>query len=271
LAFSPRAEALLYEAKRISNRLGSDLVLIHAGEKNGSLEKRMKLMLSRVGIDQDKVEIVWEEGKPLDVLTDVCQRENINLLVLGAIQNEAMLRYYIGSIARKISRRPPCSLLLVTDPQKKSSKLNSVVVNGIDHPKTENTILKTLDFSKAFDVNEVIIVEEVKASKLKTRIDDNETLEKAFEEREIMRKAENERMADFVRPLQKQVSSNIKMKCVFGKEGYSIGHFAEVKNADLLVMNSPDKKLGFLDRFFPHDLEYVLSDMPCDLMIVHPD
>ena len=71
-------------------------------------------------------------------------------------------------------------------------------------------------------------------------------------------------------PLQMKGSAKISMKCVFGKEGYSIGHFAEIWGADLLVMNSPDKKLGFLDRFFPHDLEYVLSDMPCDLMIVHP-
>lgn len=270
MAFSPRAEALLYEAKRISYRLQSELVLIHAGEKNKNLEKRMQLMLSRVGIARENVQIIWEEGNPIDVLSEVCYRENIDLLVLGAIQNEAMLRYYIGSVARKISRRPPCSLLLVTEPKETSSELNSVVVNGINHPKTENTILKTLAFSKAFHVNEVIIVEEVKSSKLKTRIDDNETLEKAFEEREIMRKAENERIANFIRPHQKDFDISIKMKCVFGQEGYSIGHFAEVKSADLLVMNSPDKKLGFLDRFFPHDLEYVLSDLPCDLMIVHP-
>jgi len=192
--------------------------------------------------------------------------------VLGAIQNEAMLRYYIGSVARKISRRPPCSLLLVTKPNKNESGLNSIVISGIDHPKTSNTIDMALNFSKNFNSNEVVIVEEVRPSKVKTRIEDDLTLEKAFEERENLKKKEDKRINQIIELTKNDsLKSNIQLKCIFGKVGYSIGHFAEIKNADLLVMNSPDKKLGFLDRFFPHDLEYILSDMPCDLMIVHPN
>jgi hypothetical protein len=61
----------------------------------------------------------------------------------------------------------------------------------------------------------------------------------------------------------------VKEHCIFGKKGYSIGHFAETSKADLLMVNSPDTKLGFLDRVFTHDLEYILSDMPCDILIVH--
>ena len=65
--------------------------------------------------------------------------------------------------------------------------------------------------------------------------------------------------------------TDVTLRCVFGKKGYSISHYAEVKKASLLVMNSQDNRLGILDRFFTHDLEFVLSDMPCDLMIVHPN
>lgn len=243
--------------------------MIHAGEKNERAVAQMKSLLERVGLSEEETQIIWKEGKPVEVLHKVCQRENIDLLVLGAIRNEAFLRYYMGSIARKISRNPPCNLLLVTNPSKKSSRLNSIVVSGINHPKTANTIDTALEFSKQFEVKDISIVEEVKPTKVSTRINDEKSLEIAFSEKEALQQIENQRIQQILEPIRDKVDAVISQKCVFGKEGYSIGHFAEVKKADLLVMNSPDKKLGIFDRFFPHDLEYVLSDLPCDLMIVH--
>ena len=60
---------------------------------------------------------------------------------------------------------------------------------------------------------------------------------------------------------------NYDVQHIFGRRGYSIGHFARVKRADLLIMNAPNK-LTLLDRLFPHDLEYILSDLPTDVLIV---
>ena len=65
------------------------------------------------------------------------------------------------------------------------------------------------------------------------------------------------------------MKNNIKIKSqpIFGTSGYSIGHYAEVVRADLLVMNAP-KKSGLLDRIFPHDIEYILTELPSDVLIV---
>ena len=65
-------------------------------------------------------------------------------------------------------------------------------------------------------------------------------------------------------------SLNIKKRVIFGKPGHSIHVFANSCKPDLLVVNSPNKHLGILDRLFPHDLEYLLEDLPCNLLIVHP-
>ena len=59
----------------------------------------------------------------------------------------------------------------------------------------------------------------------------------------------------------------VKIQSIFGKRGYSIGHYAKVKRADLLVMNAPTKTT-ILDRIFPHDIEYILSELPTDVLIV---
>lgn len=230
----------------------------------------MKLILERVGIDEKTTEIIWKEGKPVEALNKVCESAKVDLLILGARKNEDLYRYYIGSVARKISRKPTCSLLLITEPNKKESNLNNVVVTGVENKKTNSSIKVALSFSNQFKAKELTIVEEVKPSKVKTRINDHNSLREAYHERKELEKEENKRIQNILTPLEKNASVRISMKCVFGKEGYSIGHFAEILGANLLVMNSPDKNLGFLDRFFPHNLEYVLSDMPCDLMIVHP-
>ena len=53
-----------------------------------------------------------------------------------------------------------------------------------------------------------------------------------------------------------------------GKRGYSIGHYAKVVRADLLVMNA-EKNLGFFDRLFTHDIEHILAELPTDVLIVN--
>lgn len=243
-------------------------MLIHVGEKNPLLENKLEEVLIKAGISRDETDIIWEEGKVVNVLFDVCKRERVDLLILGAMQDENMLTYYIGSTARKLSRKPPCSLLLITNPQTAQSKLKSIVVNGIDHEKTAFTIESALDFAKHFKVNELFVVEEVSSKKVKTRINDEKSLEQAFLEKERMREHENKRVNKLINRMEEFKDLEVSTKCIFGKEGYSIGHFAEVKNADLLVMNGPDRKLGFLQKLFPHNLEYILTNLPCNLMIV---
>lgn len=202
------------------------------------------------------------------MLYNTCKEEKINLLILGAIQHEAVLNYYLGSVARSISRNPPCSLLLIIDPKMAKSKLNSIVVNGHQNVKTIESLSIAFEFSQKYDAKNVFVVEEISPKMVKTKIDDNSSLEFAQKEKESIVRSENKKLDTLITSVPQSNGLNVKKKIVFGKRGYSIGHFAEVKNADLLVLNSPDKKLGFLDRFFPHDLEYILSDLPCNLLIV---
>lgn len=270
LAFSPTAEALLSESKRISDKLGANLILIHAGVKNSVTTEKVDLLLTKVGLDKTKVKLIWQQGDPVKVLNNVCEKEKVDLLILGALRYEDVLKYYIGSVARKISRNPPCSLLLITNPQLKKHSLRKVVVNGGNHPKTEKTIEKACHFAVNFDVKKITIVEEIDPKEVKVKINDNLTVEKAFREKQDLQQQEDKRIFEILHKLPLSSDTDVSVRCIFGKKGYSISHYAEVKKANLLVMNSPDVKLGVLDRFFPHDLEYVLSDMPCDLMIVHP-
>jgi len=60
---------------------------------------------------------------------------------------------------------------------------------------------------------------------------------------------------------------NWSTQSIFGRRGYSIGHYARVVRADLLVMNAQEKT-SFFSRYFPKDLEHILAELPTDVLIV---
>ena len=61
----------------------------------------------------------------------------------------------------------------------------------------------------------------------------------------------------------------ITEEVIFGRLGYTIRQYAKNYDADLLVINSPDAKYGIIDRIFTHDMEFILEDLPCNVLIVH--
>ena len=67
------------------------------------------------------VELHWKTGNPVETLIKICQTFEIDLLLLGALKREKMLKYYLGSIARQITRKAPCSVLLTVDKETTSS------------------------------------------------------------------------------------------------------------------------------------------------------
>ena len=77
------------------------------------------------------------------------------------------------------------------------------------------------------------------------------------------------RSVDIVKkiPGQKVQGLNWTTQSIFGRRGYSIGHYARVVRADLLVMNAQEES-SFLQRFYPKDLEHILAELPTDVLIV---
>ena len=269
IAFSPNMEANIAESVRVRDMLGEKLLLIHVGDRQQESEEQVLEAMSRCGCTPDDVELIWESGDPVSAILKVAEERRVDLIVAGAQPREGLLRYYMGSVARRLVRKSNCSILLLTSPSPMKRNCNRIVVNGLDHPKTPHTILKALAVAERIHAEELVIVEEVEPSRIGTRVEDSKTLEKAHEAQSRIEKEEQERIDGILGDAREKSSLPISQKCIFGKKGYTIGHFAETTGADLLVMNSPDTKLGFLDRVFTHDLEYILSELPSDLLIVH--
>ena len=192
--------------------------------------------------------------------------ENIDLLILGALQQENLYKYYVGSVARELTRKANCSVLLLIKPSIERVKCNHIVVNGLKDKKTIETIQASFLVSKALACKRITIVEEISQKEIEVIVSDDHSLRKATIEKEKLKRREDSRVHKILETIDTKGVS-IKIQSIFGKRGYSIGHYAKVKRADLLVMNAPSKTT-ILDRIFPHDIEYILTELPTDVLIV---
>jgi nucleotide-binding universal stress UspA family protein len=268
ISFSPSCLPILLEAKRLADVCNATLLLLHIGEKSSEKDQELDVLMAKASIDANKTRVIWMEGEPVDTILRLCKLNIVDLLVLGALEKENLLKFYIGSIARNISRKAKCSVLLLTNPSTKPHKFKKFIVNGVENPKTIHTVNTALYLAKRLGVNDVTIVNEVHLPGLAMAIADDST---APEAKEFKKHINEDYTEDLQSLIEKCDAGDIKVtdKIIKGKPGYAISKYASDKKADLLVINSPDTNLNLFDRIFTHDIEFILADLPCNVLIVH--
>lgn len=268
-AFSPSLRANVFEVTRLASFLNASLVFVHVGSKTPEKEEEFNSVLKECPIVPTDIKLLWREGRPINTLISVCVKMNIDLLLLGALKREKMLKFYLGSIARGLTRKASCSVLLMINPSIERIPCKHIVVNGFDSPQTKDTIEAAFEMGQALQSKKITLVEEVSESRVAVSVDDDRSLRKATLRKEKINREEKMRVVDIVKkiPDQKLEGLNWITQSVFGKRGYSIGHYARLARADLLVMNSQEKG-SFLSRFFPRDLEHILAELPTDVLII---
>ncbi|WP_046755377.1 universal stress protein [Kordia jejudonensis] len=269
VAFSPNLKANIYEAARLSLLFQATLVLIHVGEKSSEKIQKLKEILNPFSAQHLSYELVFKTGEPVDVILSTTIEKKIDLLILGALQRENFVKYYIGSIARKITRKANCSILLMINPSVERVPCEHIVVNGLEDHKTKQAIASAFYVGHQLGAEKITIVEEISQQEVAVNVDDDKSLRKATLLKERIRMREESRIQKMVTEIPEKHIEKIVIKSqpIFGKRGYSIGHYAQVVRADLLVMNAPEK-MTFWDRLFPHDIEHILTELPTDVLII---
>lgn len=269
-AFSPNLKANVFEAIRLTSFLNAHIYFLHVGSKSVAKEKAFTDILGDSPVKSKKLSVIWKKGEPVKTIQEQCKKNNIDLLLLGAMQRENMLKFYMGSIARKLTRNAPCSVLLLIKPSLIRKPTQHIVVNAFESPQTESTILSAFHFGKALDVKKITLVEEINRSEVAIEADDDLSLRKVTLRKEELNERELTRVTEILSHIPDSLLMGIKVRSqnIFGTRGYSIGHYAKVVRAELLIMNAAENRKGFLGRIFPKDLEYILSELPTDVLII---
>jgi len=269
-AFSPNLKANIYEALRMADYFRGELVFVHVGIKTPEKDSLFNQIVASSPIQSQKISVHWRVGDPIKTLIQASKDFCVDLILLGALKRENVLKFYLGSIARKITRKAKCSVLLLIKPSVERQPCQHIVVNGFDSPQTKLTIEAAFMVANALGAKKISLVEEIRRSKVAVAVDDDRSLRRATLRKEKLRRQEQTRVKDVVQKLPTVLTADINWttQSIFGKRGYSIGHFAKVVRADLLVMNAQEN-LSFIDRFVTRDIEHILAELPTDVLIIN--
>jgi len=269
-AFSPNLKANVFEALRLSNSLNGSLYFLHVGKKTHIKNTKLNDILNLSPIKPKNIIVIWKEGDAVKTIITQCKKNNIDLLLLGALQRENVLKFYLGSIARKITRKSPCSVLLLIKPSVEMVAKKHIVVNAFKSSQTIDTISSAFEYADKLKIPKITLVDEINQSEINVNVDDDISLKKATKKREEVTKKEELRISEIMKSIPSLLLKNkqVNSQSIFGTRGYSIGHYARVARADLLVINSEEKRMSLWSKLFPKDLEYILSEIPTDVLIV---
>ncbi len=269
-AFSPRLEALLAETSRIQKYWNSELILIHVGEHGQHEKQQLEQLLEKTKLSEcSNLKIVWEKGNPANRILEICSRERVDLLVAGALKKESMMKYYLGTIARKILRKADCSVLVLTNPSTIPFQIKSIVANTEDTEFIKEVLTTACAIGQTENSSVLHIVREIKMYGLTMSASENRTEEEYTAFRQSLVQDEIIEVEAMLRHIPHD-GLKINVKLLSGKSGFELSQFVQRKNAALLIVGASQRKFSFFDRLFTHDQEYLFADLPSNLLIVNP-
>jgi len=269
VTFSPNGKALLQEAGRLKRLFDSKLFLIHVGEKTDTQEEALLNLVRENGINPEETEIIWKTGEPAKSILQVCAEKGIELLIAGALEKEKSIKYYIGSIARKIMREASCSVLIKIAPKIPPLPYNHICVSALYTAEGEDTIRNAYELAQLENADKFVLLKEFQVPGLAMTVYDSGSMQETEQSLNKWRHEENDKLELYARELNLK-GIPITTECLYGKDGYEAGGYAKKSGGDLLVITGPKNRLKFFDRIFQHDQEFLYENIPCDLLIFKP-
>ena len=259
--FSPRFKHVLAEAKRIRDRFGAELHLIYVGRRNEETSRRFSDVLAELELPADSP-IHYEEGDPAEAILAALARENIDVLVAGALEKEIVLHSFLGNVARRLVREANCSVILFTAPQKRPKPLRRIVFIA-DHSQQGLVALKTtLMLAEAESCERLYVIGIITAfDEARASIASEATGSGTHKPNH----GEEDPLEEFVLSAG-STEVPIETRLIRGATGLAASDFVRSVEADLLVVPLP-KSHETIQRL-PSNIAWVSDVIPCNLWIV---
>lgn len=182
-------------------------MLIHVGESSKEKGATFRTYLAPFLKEGLRASVVFNPGEPVGSILESVKQNGVDLLMLGALQRENFLKYYIGSIARKITRKANCSVMLLINPSVERLPCKHIVVNGLEDQKTPVTISAAFFVAAALSSEKVTIVEEVSNTEI-GNVQDDKSLRKSTLLKEKISRREDSR----IQKILEEIPENYKEK-----------------------------------------------------------
>jgi nucleotide-binding universal stress UspA family protein len=255
--FSPRFKRVLAEAKRIRDRFGAELHLIHVGKRNEETPRKFNEVLAELDLPADSP-IHYEEGDPAEAILAALAREKIDVLVAGALEKEVVLHQFLGNVARRLVREANCSVMLFTHPQKNPKPLRRIVFiadrlqRGLVALKTTLMLAEAESCERLYVIGIVTAFDEARASI-------------AGSAGQKTNHGEEDPLEEFVLSAG-ATEVPIETRLIRGATGLAASDFVRSVEADLLVV--PLSKSHEKVQQLPSNIAWVSDVIPCNLWVI---
>ncbi|NMB80664.1 MAG: universal stress protein [Ignavibacteria bacterium] len=267
ITFSPNGLPLLKSAVRLQKLFNCQLCLIHVGDNNPETESQIKNLVEKTGISEKSFSLIWKKGEPSKSIINAAAENGVDLLIAGALEKENVLKYYLGSVARTIMRESPCSVLILTNPAAEPKEFKKFCVLVEFTSLGESAVRKSYQFAKLESANEFMMIKEFEVPGLAITVYDSGSMDDTEKSKQVWQIEEEEKLKFFAKELN-LTGLKYSTFALFGKQGWEARNFVKNNGSDLFVIPSPPKKLKFFDKLFQHDIEFILSQLPCSLLII---
>ena len=264
---SPTGIALLKEVKRLKDVFEAELFLIHVEEKTPEAEKSLKSIIDNAGLSFQDTQLIWASGDPANTILNTSKNAGVDLLVAGALEKEGFIKYYIGSVARKIMRESSSSLLILKEPSQNPKPFKKFYVATDFSFESERTIRMTYNFALLEKAEEFVIVRDYDTPGLASTILDSVSIDELETVKKQWQNEEEEKLRMFIKELNLK-GLEIKTCCLYGKEGWETSNFVRQNKGDIFALTAPRKRLKLIDRLFHHQLEYSFEKLPSNLLLI---
>jgi nucleotide-binding universal stress UspA family protein len=256
--FSPRFEQVLSEAKRMRDRFGSALNLIHVGEQTPETAKKFGEVLERVQLPADST-IHYEHGNPAEGILRALKNNKIDLVMAGALEKEVVLHPFLGNVARRLVREADCSIMLFTKPEGQPKPLRRIVFVAEYSDFAREALKQTFHLAlgerseRLYVVRVITTFDEARA---KTDGDGEEL--KPPDDEEL-------KLEDFILSAG-ATDVPIEARCIRGNTGFAAADFVKSIDADMLVVPVAPSSNG--GPTIPSNVSWITDVIPCNLWLI---
>lgn len=142
VAFSNYTQGIFEYAARLASQLGADMVVasiinerdvsavrrvadmgyeVDGEHYVGDVKKERRDILDRLihdcGLDPGRVDAIIRVGNPVDELLKIINGEGIDMVVMGVKGRTDLEHVFVGSVAEKLFRRSPATVVSYRDPE----------------------------------------------------------------------------------------------------------------------------------------------------------
>lgn len=268
--FSPFMDAILAEGKRLSHLYGAALSVIHIGKDDSQRKEQLREAILRADLGEQSTQIFWETGDPVEKIISIARGQEVDLIIAAASKKKNLLEYYTGSVAREMLRNAYCSVLLYVRPGEQPEGFRNIVVKAGEMEESRKSIHAGCLIGQQEKATQLQIIKQVKMYGFTMAVASEDTEEDYLETRESLFEDEVQEVEQVLKE-NPTAGLSIDVKIVKEKYGPALTRITKKNKADLLIVAAPEGEPGLLAKVLPTDLEYLLKDLPCNLLMIQAD